>query len=641
MPISTAVDYGSIELDGMRFKVEGAADEDIVNIHARKVNQGDPGPDDHPINSTWIQSDWTGGGQVHVGTPDVVTGRFDFAIGETMQAKTITLPPKPDNWDDPAASGNDSMMLGTYNNKVWAAWGDDIRFYNSGADTWDDLGTNLTTSPETKGITWTPSFGPLAGSNIFCIPLGPSFDYVNGSAVTNVALSAVDLIVHDSRLWRIGQSGELQWTNDLVTWSTITYIPDGSSPRQLDVYLTVGGDPTIYVTTNAGVWVYDDVSGSLLQSQLQYPRHPDQGRASCVWRGELYTSVGDGVHRYNRSTIAAQGLDRDDGLPFAYRGVIVDLEPSYNAIYALVSSIPVYPATESVDPYILHAGDDSMVADGSTTTNILMKWNGFGWHFVAQVFGTAASTCIVSDAENDYGVWFAAYRQIWRIRLNRSYMNLKDDLTGPVVPEAWFETAWYNFGWEGQTKVLKNFDIFLEAPGDAQSVDIFYKLEDDDHNFVHLGTARALTLSDETNFYFGLDSGADPNSTDPNDYHGMDCNRVKFRFEMHQGNAGSESDKPIIKWFTVSARKMLRPVRSFRVVLNLDKVNGYPSQEQREKLLYIIREPRAFDFVYQNEVLKVDVVALSFRSRVDATSVMYTCKINLIESFETLIPFSR
>lgn len=635
---TNVTDYGSILLDNMRFEVIGAmTDEDIVNIQGRKVTQGDPGPDDHPINSSWIQSDWSGGGQIKVGKPDTVSGRFYFATSDTMQSRSITLPPSPDSWDDPTASGNASMMLGTYNDKVWAAWGNDVRFYNAGANTWDAIaGGLLTSTPLYKGKVFKPSSGALAGSPVFCIPLGSSFDYINGSSITNVAKSCVDLVVDALRLWRLGQDGSMSYTTDLINWSVPIYIPDDSDPRHINNYLTVSGEPTPFITTNQSVWAYDELANTLVESQLKYPRHPDQGRASAVWRGDLWTSVGTGAHRYNRATIAPAGLDRDDGLPLEYTGLIIDFEPSYNALYALVSSEAVFPA-DSTDPTILHAGDDYMTYEGPSVTTTLFRWNGFGWHYVANTFGTAATTVIVSDADDDYGVWWAAYNQVWRIRLTRPYMNIKDDTTGPVVPDSFFETAWYNFGWEGQTKILKNFDMYIEAPGYTQTVDIFYKLDGDANPYVHLGTANTTTLEGETNLYFGLDATAAPGSSNPNDYHGLSCNRVKFRFELHQGSpVGTPSDKPVIRWFTVTARKMLRPVRTFRLMLNLDVINGYVSQEQRQKLLTIIRTPRAVDFVWQNETLKAEVVALSFRSTTDATNIVYTAKINVIEAFESL-----
>lgn len=625
-------DYGSITLANQRFLLSSPIDESIVNIHSRKVNQGDPGPDDHPVNSTWVSSDWTGGGQVRISRPDIITGRFDFATAETEPAKTISLPPLPDEWEDPLASGSDSMVLGTYTNKVWASWGADIRSYDSTNDEWDDMGTNLTAAPVKKGITWRPSTGASAGDILFCIPLGSSFDYIDGVTRTNVALAAVDLVSYDNKLFRVGADGSFSWTADLTTWSTPVYIGDGSTPTRLNIYMTVGGEPTVYVTTNESVWAFDETSGNLLQTQLQYPKHPDQGRASVTWRGEFFTSVGDGVHRYNRSTISAEGLDRDDGLPDDYRGIIIDMEPAYNAIFAILSGVEEITA-QADDETILFAGDDYMTASPGSATNLVMKWNGLGWHYVDSINGTRPTSIIVSSAEDDYGVWYAVDKKIRRIRLSRTYLNIRQNQTKPVQESAWFETNWYNYGWEGQTKVLKLFEIFVENATDDEKVTIFYKTDNDLDPWTEIGQ---VTTPGEHAFYLGEDPDQSPDPDDPNHFIGIPMERVKYRLELQRGS--NIYNRPIVKWFTSVARKMLRPVRTFRVVLDITTTNDYTAQELRDVLLTAIRTPGSASLVYQNETIKVDVVALEFRSMGEASKIVYIAKLNLIESNETLLP---
>lgn len=628
---SGKVDKQSIKFNDYRFLVENTIDESLVNIGGRKVNQGDPGPDDHPINSTWIQSDWTGGGQVHDGDPDVSTGRFDFATCETMQAHAIALAPDPYEWDDPATSGNASMMLGVYEDQVWAAWGSDIRVYNPGTDAWDNLAADLSAAPVGKGQVFTASTGALTGDPIFCIPLGSSFDYINGVTRTNVAKAAVDLCVMDGKLFRLAADGSFEWTTDLSTWYGLTYVPDDSTPRHLNVYLTVGGEPTVYVTTSSAVFAYDVLSGRLYQTQLQFPKHPDQGKASCVWRSDFYTSVGDGVHRYNRSTIAAMGLDRDDGLPEQYRGVIVDMEPSYNAIYALVSGSEAAAAAVQ-DETILFAGDDYMTAGQGTVYGLLMKWNGFGWHYVHAFSGTAPTTVIVSDADDDYAVWWAANNKVFKINLSRTYMNLKDDSTtsNPPVSSGTFETCWYSFGWKGQIKILKSFECYTRAT-DGGRFNIYYKVDDDNAPWVFMRTAYGTR---EHAFYFGRESGASSTSDDPNDYSGVACERVKIKIEFFKSVEDNPDTQMVVEWFSVIARKMLRPNRTMRMVLNLDTTNDYTSDQLREVLLTAIKTPEAATLEYHNEILKVDLVALEFRTMPDGSDITYIAKVNFIESQE-------
>lgn len=629
-------DYGTVSLAGYAMPLAAPVNESIVNIHSRKVNQGDPGPDDHPINSTWVQSDWTGGGQIKNGKPDTVTGRFDFATSETMYGQTITLPPLPDEWPDPASSGNACMALGVYDNTEWATWGSDIKKFNHGTDAWDDMGTNLTGAPVKKGCVFVPKTGALAGVDLFCIPLGSSFDYINTTTRTNVAKSAVDLIVYDNKLFRLGSDGSFEYTTDLATWTGTTYIPDGSTPKRLAVYLTVGGEPTIYVVTNGSVWVWDSLDSTLVQSQLIYPRHPDQGRSAVVWRGDLWTSVGDGAHRYNRSTIAPAGLDRGDGLPDEWRGIIVDMDISYNAIYALLSGVEEITA-QTTDPYWFGTGDDYMTSSAASATSLLMKWNGFGWHYAADMTGTAPTSVFVSDAQNEYAVWWSANKKMYRIPLTRTYLNLRQNETIPVKTSSFFESSWYNYGWEGQVKILKSFDMFVENATSEEYVDIFYKTEVDSDAWHLLGRIES---EGEHTFYFNLVEGASEDSADPNDYIGLGCERVKFRFELHRGTT-SVYNKPIIKWFTSVARKVLKPVRTFRVVMNLTRTQNYPVQTLRNALLDAVVAPNATPFVYMNETLQVDLVALEFSmvsvpDQASGSHQEFIAKVNLIESNETI-----
>jgi hypothetical protein len=469
---------------------------------------------------------------------------------------------------------------------------------------------------------------------VFCIPESSGFDYIRATpAKTNVAKSAVDLVVWEERLYRIGTQGELECTTDLTTWSGLTYIPDGSVGRRLDVYLTVGGEQTIYVTTNAGVWVLDPLSGKLLQSELQYPRHPDQGRASAVWRGELWTSVGDGLHRYNRSTISASGPDRDDGLPELYRGVIIDLEPSYNALYALISGVEI-PGATADDPYYLHTGDDYMTGDQGTAGTLLIKWNGLGWHYVHSVpNGLEPSSVFVSDAGSSYHLYWAANSKIYRINLSRTYLNLKSNQTVPVVATSEWESSWYNFGWEGQDKTVKSLELFVDNGSSLNTVSAWYKVDDDTSAWVQIGTTAS---EGESAFYFGPEVGSEPGSEDINDYDGIRAERIKLKFILTR-DPNDTYQRPEIKWFVLTVRKILRPVRTFRMVLDLRKNQEVTPKERRLLILDAVNNTIANTMVYQNERIKVDVVAAGFKTVAEATNkIGYVCQINMIETNETI-----
>jgi hypothetical protein len=620
-----------IFINDVPFTVQGMIEEGVVNIHSRKSSQGDPGPDDHPTDSTWNQTSWEGGGQVRYSKPDVGNNRFDWATLDTMQTNSLTLAPLATVYDDPTAvTTREAWILGDFASQVHGSWGSDLYRYNVGTGVWDDTGYNLTSVPVAKGTVYTLATGGSAGSKRLFIPEGSNSDMYTGAAISALGKSAVSFAVWDDKLFRLGTDGALEYTTDAVTWSGLVYLPDGSTPRKLLVYMNLGGDPALHIVTNGAVWGYDFTSGRMYMTQMQYPHHPDQGRASSVWRAEMQVGVGDGVHRYNRSTIGAMGLDRDDGLPMEYRGVIIDLEPSYNCLYALVSGQTI--GTPAGDLYTLNlgGGDDQLYGSAGTVSSLLMRWNGFGWHFVDSMTGYAPTSCLVSDSGDHYAVWYAVNRKIRKVLLSRVYYNPKDDVTFPVAASGEFESMWYNYGWDGQSKIGKKIEMLVERASATETIQVQYKIDLDSNDWVTLGT---ITGAGEWTFYLGPDAGAPADSTAPVDYHGISFERCKLKFILARGS--TTTNRPVIRWFSLIVRKYLRPQRTWRMVLDLTKGDkDYPPTVLRQALMDAVLAKRAADFVHQNELIKAELVALDFRETAGGTGLKYEARINLIESNE-------
>lgn len=603
----------------------------IINIYSRKVNQGDPGPDDHPINSTWIQRSWDGGGQILESRPDVGNNRFYFSTMESMYANALTLAQSPTIYEDPGGLGRDSIVLGKFADEVYAAWGDSLYSFDLVNLEWD-LEDTMASVAVAKGQLYTYSTGASIGQKAFYIPEGSGSEVWNGTALASVGKSSVSFTVWDDKLFRLGTDGSIEYTTDGTTWQGLIYIPDGSTPRKLLVYMNLGGDPAVHVVTSSSVYAYDFTTGRLYQTQMQYPNHPDQGRASSTWRAEMQVGVGLGVHRYNRSTIGAMGLDNNDGLPEAYRGVIVDLEPSYNALYALVSGATVSDTAPDAYTLNLGGGDDQMYGSSTEVTSLLMRWNGFGWHYVDSVTGTAPSTCYVSDAGNYYAVWYAAGGQIRCMELSRTYFNPKDgNNIYPTVRSGYLETMWYNYGWEGQTKIAKKFEIFVTGvSGGKGTVSIQYKLDSEDNQWTPLET---VFEDGEHSYYLGRDFNI-AETDNPLFYEGFPFERIKFRYIVLR----DENDmmaRPVIHWTDLVVRRFLKPNRNWRMVLDLTKKNSdYTPTELADNLIQRALATESTTFVHENEQYRVELVALEFNETAGATMIQYKATVNLIESNE-------
>src|SRR5688500_14558359 len=130
-----------VELAGVAVRVRGPVQTEIINIQGRKVNIGDPGPDDHPVNSSIIQTSYQGGGQVWKMNPGQDMQRFWWATLMTEYPEYLTLPPLTHTFTTP--TGANPIIVGDYPNdataKLYAAGGGKFLRFNNGTQVFDDL----------------------------------------------------------------------------------------------------------------------------------------------------------------------------------------------------------------------------------------------------------------------------------------------------------------------------------------------------------------------------------------------------------------------------------------------------------------------------------------------------------------------
>ena len=142
--------------------------------------------------------------------------------------------------------------------------------------------------------------------------------------------------------------------------------------RGLITYFDRNDRPCLYIVTDRDIWQFDPDGPEVFRLDFGWPSHPSHGLAACVWNGEFYISIGMGVFRYEGGTFVPMGLDRDNGLPGAYQGKIVQMVPGLNSMYALVQSNNRDPNT-----------------DGGRSS--IHEWTSMGWH------------CIWTDYEEEPG----------------------------------------------------------------------------------------------------------------------------------------------------------------------------------------------------------------------------------------------
>lgn len=327
--------YGEVILAGVELPLAEASNGVAVSVVGQfppKQVIGDVQRDDHQLLSSFIQSDWSGGGQIERVYVDTDLGRFWWSTLETRWPHALMLLPLTYEVDGPNTTG--AYPLGDLKGVFYACYDTALRSLSSATPPVIAGSWTLAALPVNKGV----AYQGTTGKNQLYIPQGTSgYDQFDGTTVTHHASPPVQAFcAWDDKLYALGADGTLQYTTDGAAWQTTNVALDGAHlPRNLVVFFDRWDNPTMHVITDSDVWAFDP-AGSLFRTELQFPSHPYQGLGSCVWRGSIYVSVGSGIHRYTGQAITAMGPDRDDGLPIDYRGQIVDLAPGYNGVYTLI-----------------------------------------------------------------------------------------------------------------------------------------------------------------------------------------------------------------------------------------------------------------------------------------------------------------
>ena len=196
----------------------------------------------------------------------------------------------------------------------------------------------------------------------------------------------------DNRLWGITSFGQLYYTYDFTSgWIKSSDIPDHHTPvTAMFIYRDATGEPVIYVMTETGLWIHDLDNERFLLTDVRFPRIPDGGKGSTVWRGDLYIPQGTQVYRYGgggTAVLSLVGPGREQGVPWPGESKIVKLEGTHNALLAAVQNI------ESEDP------------EG---TSHVIAYDGVGWQS-AWTPGEheVLNDILVGTIYGDYSVWIA------------------------------------------------------------------------------------------------------------------------------------------------------------------------------------------------------------------------------------------
>ncbi len=468
--------------------VEGEVRTSQLAVFERKVTIGDASKDSDDYISSWIQGDWSGGGQILDLAEGVEVNRFWWGEAETRFVNQTALPPLVGK--NAVATNGNVWPLGD----LWSLQTGDIAkfavayavggvyyvtLYDPSTDTWS-AGASQTWAgpPVSKPVAFRGKADPAV--TYLVVPLGGAEVTAGGtqqaygllhlgsngalvSSVVNVAVggntetsadgapAATLLLADEGRLLAMDRKG-LMWSAadcSSAKWGKL-WNPEGQldgagalqfdmsqKPKRLVSYMNRNGEPTPMLVTDEGAWYLWSKEGSSywVKSHIQYPPHPDFGNGVAVWRpGEdLWMTAGVDCVRLTSANVVVpmSGPSRDDGMPLERRGLIKDLVPEMSCLFALIDGDSSSGQSQTwVEDGGLYNDDAPYFSAGKSYPS-LMAFTGTGWHTLWSPEGETATFTwgVLSKLNKGYRLWWGMSDGSVRwFKLRRTFHNPRSGL---------------------------------------------------------------------------------------------------------------------------------------------------------------------------------------------------------------------
>ena len=479
----------TVRLDGIDLPVEGDVRPNNLARLQNKVTFGDYSQDSDPLQSVIVWSSFTGG----IGNEDLKEGVDDetYWTGtlETRYPGMVTLPALTHTFPGPSGSDGAAYPLADYPARapsLWCAFGSTLSRWNEVTREFATIDT-LASTPANKAVEY---------NELLWIPLGlGGYATVDepGTLTEYTDLNIISFVVWDNKIVALTHEGVLRVKYLATAWEAEDpnlILPSGYIPRNLVVFMDQRQDPTIHIVTNKDVWAYDRELARLVRTNLQYPRHPNQGLASTVWRGEsMYVSVGLGIHGYNGGIITAMGPDGRDGLPPELRGRVVSLEPEYNSLIAVIEGQQVTIDEDQEYYHVRRQYQDDMTGFPSMSAkSTVLRYNGYGWHpvWTSPTVDGLPTWAHVSEADNTYRLWWGHGSDMYYQDLRVTFHNPKagmmigvdDFASSGSMTTGWFDADMIAFYKLNGHVELNLEDVFQDGTPTGQ-VTVYYQLDTD------------------------------------------------------------------------------------------------------------------------------------------------------------------
>jgi hypothetical protein len=594
----------TVYIDGEPFPTVGELREEDLARLPPKTTIGPYTHESDPIFATWSMESWTGGGQKEWLVEGSDTDRYWTGTLEARWANQLTLGPEILSVSGTSVQG--ARPVGEHEGTIWLCWDTSLFKWVEATKTITAGAVNLQAVPSNKGVVYK--------GNLYVPQGGTGYEALDGAGPTktsyaNTVLMPVDFVVWDDKLVALTTTGQIRWSQNGADWkasadlthaaaaATYLALPDGTTPRQLVLFFNRSDEDAVHIITDRDVWAWDPVTPKLYRTHLRFPPHMDQGLGASVWRDDMQVAVGVGVHGYNGSTIRVMGLDRDHGLPAEYRGRIMDLQPEYNGIYALVEGIS--EANEGEEELVLDAGpmDEQIYIGAERALSSLHVFTGFGWHqiWAANTASGSSTWSMVTTASDTYRLFWGHGEHIFTTVLRRMFHAPLQGLRAGIdrfQTDGFIETGRFDGGMAGYDKVASH--IALVVPGEESGVN---GMPDGCYIDVSWRTDRAPSYRSlgrvETSGRSVIHFDPDEHDFDPGD----PFRWCQIRLDFHSDSA---TVSPVLE--SLVLKYIQRPnqsIRTWTVAIPLqfdDEWNARTPSEIRSHIRRLLTEPRFYTF---------------------------------------------
>jgi hypothetical protein len=636
---------GEVRIGDHWFPLNGGVSEQPLARWPPKVTFGDYAKDSDPLISAYVMSSFTGG----IGNYSIKAGVEDDTYWTgTLESRFhdgLTLLPLTESFGSDHDSYTTSRPLGDFP----ASDPQYLHCFDADVHSWDEsteeftFEISLAATPVDRGVEYLGEFW---------VPYGAGGYGVLDSALAlteHVDISPIQFIVWDKKLMALTTNGELrQWHTTDLDWSVTAWtatgenrtLPTGNDPRRMVNFMNTSGVPTLHITTNTLVFAYDPDSDVLYETRLDYPKHPDQGKAAVNWRGDtMFVSVGLGIHGYNGSIITSMGPDGRHGLPDHLRGSIVDLAAEYNGLLALIEGRSNPDATEVSEEFIsqnpMYGNEDTWAISDLPLQPVyssIYRWSNSQWHPVWESAGASGTptSMSISEADDSYRLWWGYGAEAYTQRLQVDFQNPKQSLLSlslKFAPSGELTTGWFDADMTAFYKLASHIEVTLDDVFENGqmygAVSVYYQI-DVTSGWKLLGTATGVG---RTNMPFGnvLREVGPPFSK------GKAFRKIRFRIVMTQLDESQDDDllallsallaeilgddtlstsrfSPLLESIVFKFNKIPEQTLSWQFSISLVHPDGYKGVGNDELIQYLYNllvTDEFFEFGYRGDTFRV------------------------------------